>query len=157
VVPYTSDVLDPSSSNLESAPFSVPVDGRDAFVLVLQVPSASGQGPGSLIARLAFVDGLGESGLVPAGETDLSLGSVRAEASGGPKSNRLVVAETQNPLGQVDTDEDGLTDLADTDDDEDATPDASDDDRAGDGIADATQTLESMADDDDDGVPDALE
>jgi MYXO-CTERM domain-containing protein len=157
VVPYTSDVLDPASANLESAQFSVPVDGGDAFVLVLQIPSSSGQGPGELIARLSFPDGTGEGSLVPAGTTDLALGAVRGENGGGARGNRLVVADTANPLGQVDTDDDALSDLADSDDDDDGNPDASDEDRADDGILDVTQVLDAMTDDDDDGVPDALQ
>ena len=152
---FGSSVFDASRSS--SAAFVAPVDGARSFVLVLQVPSASGRGPGSLLGLLTFLNGAGEGTLIPPSEHDIDLGAVTViPGEPRPAGNRLKAGDANNPLAQIDTDDDGTVDLADTDDDEDGTPDATDTDTGDDGVEDAAQTLDALPDEDGDGVPDLL-
>lgn len=152
---YGSAVFD--ASRAASAAFVAPVDGARSFVLILQVPSASGRGPGSFLGLLNFPTGAGEGSLIPPGEDDIDLGAVTViPGAERPAGNRLKVGDANNPLGQIDSDDDGATDLADSDDDEDGTPDASDTDNGDDGVADLDQLLSALPDEDGDGIPDLL-
>jgi hypothetical protein len=155
---FTSDVLDPAVNRKETA-FTIAVDARRSFNIVLQLPRAGGQGPGSYLGGLYFETGYGgETSLIPSGVTDLALGIVGAieNVAGTVADNRLVVDSDKNPLALVDSDGDGVVDLLDTDDDSDEVLDPDDDDVAGDDVPDALQTLVGL-DADGDGVPDLLE
>ncbi|MBI1947962.1 MAG: hypothetical protein HYS27_19890 [Deltaproteobacteria bacterium] len=152
---FGSSVFD--ASRADAAAFVAPVDGARSFVLVLQVPSASGRGPGSFLGLLSFLTGGAEGSLIPPSEDDIDLGPVTViSGDDRPAGNRLKVGDANNPLAQIDTDDDGTMDLADPDDDEDGTPDASDTDTGDDGVDDAAQTLAALPDEDGDGVPDLL-
>lgn len=152
---FGSAVFD--ASRASSAAFVAPVDGARSFVLLLQVPSSSGRGPGSFLGLMTFATGAGEGSLIPPGEDDIDLGSVTVvPGADRPAGNRLKVGDANNPLSQIDSDDDGTTDLSDADDDEDGTPDASDADIGNDGVPDVDQLLSSLPDEDGDGVPDLL-
>lgn len=151
----TSEVFD--SSRLESARFSLSVNDDSSFVLVLQVPGAARGGFGALLGQLRFDDGRGgASTLLPPGGDDVELGSLRVLEPAAGSVRRMEAGEASNPLGQVDTDEDGLTDLSDDDDDGDGTLDTADDDVGGDGVPDALQLIEALPDGNRDGVPDVF-
>lgn len=153
---YGSPVFD--ASRAASAAFVAPVDGQRSFVLLLQVPSASGRGPGSFLGLLTFQNGAGDATLVPPGTDDIDLGPVTVIAgTNRPADNLLKAGDANNPLSQIDTDGDGTVDLADTDDDEDGAPDASDPDNGNDGVDDALQALSALPDEDGDGIADLLE
>jgi hypothetical protein len=153
---FPSAIFDPS--RVENAAFVAPVDGERSFVLILQVPSQSGRGPGAFLGVLEFADGRGgTTTLVPKGLDDIDLGAVSVKSGpDAPADNVLEVGDANNPLGQIDTDDDGAPDLSDDDDDGDETPDASDLDLGGDGVEDASQILRSLPDSDQDGIPDVL-
>ena len=152
---FGSAVFDASRST--SASFVAPVDGARSFVLLLQVPSASGRGPGSFLGALSFPNGLSEATLLPPGTDDIDLGPVLVvPGATRPADNTLKVGDANNPLSQIDTDADDAVDLSDTDDDEDGTPDATDPDVGGDGVEDALQALAALPDEDADGIPDLL-
>jgi len=154
---FPSDVFDPAVNRGETA-FTLTVDARRSFNLVLQVPRGGGTGPGSYLGGLYFSSGAGgDSSLVPHGVTDLALGVVEAvENAASTADNRLLVDESRNPLALVDSDGDGTVDLVDEDDDSDEIADVNDDDVAGDEVPDVLQTLVGL-DADGDGVPDLLE
>lgn len=152
---FGSAVFD--ASRAASAAFVAPVDGARSFVVILQVPSASSRGPGSFLGVLTFATGAGDATLVPPGVDDIDLGTVSVVTGDTrPGGNRLNAGEANNPLAQIDSDDDGSADLSDTDDDDDGTVDASDTDTGNDGVDDAAQTLGALADEDADGVPDVL-
>ncbi len=152
---FGSAVFD--ASRAASAAFVAPVDGARSFVVILQVPSASGRGPGSFLGVLAFESGAGEGTVVPPGEDDIDLGAVTVTTGDArPAGNRLVAGEAHNPLAQIDTDGDGSADLSDPDDDEDGAADTGDADTGNDGVDDVLQTLAALPDADADGVPDLL-
>jgi MYXO-CTERM domain-containing protein len=155
---YTSDVFDPSVNRKETS-FTVAVDARRSFNLVLQVPKSGRTGPGTYLGGLYFDSGYaGDASLVPSGVTDIDLGIVDAveNVTGTVADNRLVVESNKSPLAQVDSDGDGVVDLIDTDDDSDEILDGADDDVAGDDVPDSLQTLVGL-DADGDGVPEILE
>lgn len=152
---FPSDVFD--GSRIETSRFTTPVDGARSFVLVLQVPSASTNGPGALVGVLRFATGAGTSTLVPPGLEDIDLGTLTLELGDTPATTALVVGDASNPMAQIDTDSDGTADLTDPDDDGDDIPDLSDADAGGDGVDDDAQVLSSLPDEDGDGVPDLLE
>lgn len=152
---FGSAVFD--ASRAASAAFVAPVDGQRSFVVILQVPSASGRGPGSFLGALHFANGGADATLVPPGEDDIDLGAVTViPGATRPAGNLLKAGDANNPLSQIDTDADGTVDLSDPDDDEDGAPDASDGDTGNDGVEDVAQTLAALPDEDDDGVPDLL-
>lgn len=148
---FPSAVFD--GSRIETSRFAALVAHDRAFVAVLQVPSATTSGPGTLVAVLRFNSGNGETTLVPPGDEDIELGTLTIDVA----SKTLVVSDAHNPAAQVDTDDDGSVDVLDPDDDGDDTPDISDPDANGDGVDDATQLLTSLPDEDSDGTPDLLE
>lgn len=152
---HTSTAIDPASETRLSAFW--PVD--ESYSIVVQIPSGGGVGrPGGLVAQVRFADGVGGEGArIPAGEVDIDLGSPSYEGAGAPASALLRVDDAHNPLAQVDSDGDGLSDLADGDDDEDGTADEVDEDRDGDGALDADQALGALEDADANGVPDIFE
>lgn len=154
---FPSAVFD--GSRIETSRFTTPVDGTRSFVLVLQVPSPSTNGPGALVAVLRFAagDAGSESTLMPAGLGDVDLGTLALELGGSAATTTLRVGEAHNPLTQLDSDGDGALDLSDADDDGDGSPDAADLDVGGDGVDDAGQLLSSLPDEDGDGIPDLLE
>ena len=152
---FGSAVFD--ASRAAAAAFVAPVDGARSFVVLLQVPSASGRGPGSFLGALTFSNGAGEGTLLPPGLDDIDLGPVSVvPGTARPADNVLKVGDANNPLSQLDTDDDGTADLFDTDDDEDGTPDLADADNGDDGVDDAAQTLAALPDENGDGVPDLL-
>ncbi len=153
-----SDVFSPDES--KAVPFALSVPSAQAFHLVLQTPNTGGSGPGAWLGLLRFDDGRGQDGsLIPAGDEDLSLAALAAleNTAGEPADNELRGPASHNPLGRVDSDGDGQSDLLDDDDDDDQAPDGSDLDIAGDGIEDALQALEYLPDEDGDGIPDDFE
>ena len=155
---FPSAVFDPAGDRAQSS-FLAPVHGERSFVVVLQVPSASTRGPGAFLGVLRFEDGLGgETTLIPPGLDDIQLGTLTVtRGTRVPGDNLLVAGSANNPLAQVDTDDDGTVDALDSDDDDDGTDDGSDSDRGGDGVEDALQILAALPDTDTDGVPDLLE
>lgn len=152
---FGSAVFD--ASRTAAAAFVAPIDGARSFVLILQVPSPSGRGPGSFLGLLTFLDGGAERTVIPPSEHDLDLAAVTViPGDHRPAGNRLKAGDANNPLAQIDTDDDGTVDLSDTDDDEDGTPDTADTDTGDDGVDDAQQSLAALPDEDGDGVPDLL-
>lgn len=88
--------------------------------------------------------------------TVAQLSTCDCDADGEEDDDALEAGE--NPLGQIDTDDDGATDDADSDDDGDGTSDDADSDDDGDGTSDDDQDLDEDSDgsldpidDDDDG------
>lgn len=156
---FPSDVFD--GSRIETSRFAALVDISRSFVTVLQVPSATTNAPGALVAVLRFNSGSGDTTLLPPGEDDVELGTLTVDVGAAPATTSLVVSDAHNPAAQVDTDEDGSVDVNDPDDDGDDTPDVSDPDAGGDLVDDALQVLSSLPDedgtDDGDGTPDLLE
>ncbi len=156
---FPSDVFD--GARIETSRFAALVEQARSFVTVLQVPSATTNGPGTLVAVLRFNSGNGETTLVPPGEEDIELGTLTIEVASSAATTTLVVSDAHNPAAQIDTDDDSSVDVLDPDDDGDDTPDISDPDAGGDGVDDAVQVLTSLPDedgrDDGDGTPDLLE
>lgn len=155
----TSDLFDPGVRREESD-WVLPVEVGSSFNLVLQVPSSSGRGLGEYLAVLSFDNGRGGSTtLVPWGLTDIDLAEVTALDPDPTRvqDNRLEVGLAQNPLGQVDTDGDGSSDLFDDDDDGDGITDDTDPDAANDDVDDVYQVLSGMDDANADGIPDLFE
>lgn len=153
ITAFPSAVFDPSTQRAESA-FVATVPGDLDVVLVLQVPSGSQRGPGAFLGAVV-ADG---ERLVPRGEDDLDLGVLTVQRGVRvPADTTLVGGAGASPAAQTDSDGDGLTNDRDDDDDGDDIADSADDDVAGDGVADALQRLDVLTDDDDNGVPDALE
>lgn len=155
---HASDVFSPDAG--KAVPFALSLPTGKAFHLVLQTPTAGGAGPGRWLGVLRFDDGQGRSvTLIPAGDEDLTLAALDAleNAAGQVADNELRGPASHNPLGQVDSDGDGQSDLLDADDDDDQAPDLTDSDVAGDGIDDALQSLEYLPDADGNGVPDDFE
>jgi hypothetical protein len=153
IIPFVSDVFDPAVVRAEAA-FVVPVPAALDHVLVLQVPTAGGQGAGAFLGQLRFEDAT----LVPRGDEDLNLGAVQVVAGvAAPADTSLVPGPGGSPLQQTDSDNDGVANANDDDDDDDGTGDGSDADVAGDGVDDAGQVLAALPDDDGDQVPDALQ
>lgn len=154
---FRSDAFSPDEG--KAVPFALSLPTALAFHLVLETPKGSPSGPGSWLGVLRFDDGRGaETSFVPAGDGDLTLAALVAVENDPARAsdNELRGPASHNPLGRVDSDGDGLSDLLDDDDDDDEIPDEADTDVAGDGIEDALQALEFLADEDDDGVPDAF-
>lgn len=152
---FTSNVFNPASRN-ESSVFAVEIPTAAAVNLVLQVPSASLNGPGDYLGVLRFDDGQQLTTLLPAGGGNIQLGSVRAD-EGNPNTasdNVLSIDVSGNPLGQMDSNQDGTSDLLDDDDDGDGTADTVDADVAGDGVDDVAQILQALPDIDVNGIPD---
>lgn len=155
---FPSDVFSPDEG--KAVPFALSLPTGRAFHLVLETPKGSPSGPGSWLGALRFDDGRGtETSFVPAGDDDLTLAALVAVENDATSAadNELRGPASHNPLGRVDSDGDGQSDLVDDDDDEDQVPDASDTDVAGDGIEDALQRLEYLADEDGDSIPDAFQ
>lgn len=152
---FPSDVFD--ASRLETARFAALVEQARSFVVVLQVPSATANGPGSLVGVLRFSSGNGDTTLVPPGEDDIELGTLTMDLGSGAAQTTLVVSDAHNPAAQADTDDDGSVDVLDPDDDGDDIPDVSDPDVGGDGVDDAVQVLSALPDQDSDGTPDLLD
>lgn len=156
----------------EGGSFRIALPTDHAFVLLFQVPKTSAPEPGTLVARIRFPknaggelgDILGAKAQNAPDLADLDLGTVeisRTQLSGGngPADNIVLLGEKQskNPLAVQDSDGDGVPDKDDPDDDDDLIPDEGDDDANGDGVPDRLQSLDSLADEDGDRVPDALE
>ncbi len=156
----------------EGGSFRIALPSDHAFVLFFQVPKTSAPEPGTLVARFRFPknaggdlgDVLGAKAQNAPDLADLDLGTVeisRPQLSGGngPADNIVLLGEKQskNPLSVQDSDGDGVPDKDDPDDDDDLIPDDGDDDANGDGVPDRLQSLDSLADEDGDRVPDALE
>jgi hypothetical protein len=156
---FPSDVFD--GSRVETSRFAALVAQDRSFVTVLQVPSATTNGPGTLVAVLRFNSGNGETTLVPPGDEDIELGTLTIEIGSSPATTTLVVSDAHNPAAQIDSDDDSTVDVLDADDDGDDVADVSDPDVGGDGVDDAAQVLTSLPDedgrDDGDGTPDLLE
>ena len=122
-------------------------------MLVLQVPSSSARGVGSFLGQLRFEG----TTLVPRGEDDIDVGTLTVEKGARvPADTTLSCSANDSPLLQVDSDGDGSVNDVDSDDDDDGSADAADADVAGDGVDDAKQLLETLPDDNGDGVADAL-
>jgi hypothetical protein len=157
-VVHPSDVLEPDG--VRGADFVIVAPQDRALHLLLQVPAASAGVPGSFLGVLRFNDTmLGSTSLIPAGVEDLELDAVQAleNEPGDVADNELKVQSAFHPLGQMDSDQDGIADLLDEDDDDDQIADSADADVAGDGVDDALQQLSALPDEDADGVPDAFE
>jgi glycosidase len=159
VIPFVSEILDPSVERRESS-FVVAVDRRFDFVLVLQVPSAGGCCVGSFLGQLVFDD----ETLWPRGgsegdkDDDVDLGPVSVMRGVKPPSDTALVAgQGREPSTQTDSDDDGVQNALDDDDDDDGVSDATDNDVAGDGVDDARQVLSALPDVDADGVADVLQ
>lgn len=152
---FPSPVFD--GSRRANARFTAQVPQDRSVVLILQVPGGTAGGPGSLVATLRFSDGRGIASLVPPGTGDVALGALGVEPGARAADAVLVVGDAANPLGQLDTDADGIADLSDDDDDADGTSDGADLDVAGDGVDDAKQVLPALPDGDGDGTPDLFE
>jgi hypothetical protein len=153
IAPFVSEVFDPATARSEAA-FVVVVDGALDSVIVLQVPSSGGRGTGGFLGQLVFS---GDT-LVPRGEDDIDLGAVVVVAGARvPADTTLVPAAGGSPIAQTDSDGDGSTNDVDDDDDDDGIDDDGDSDVAGDGVEDVLQVLSALADDDNDGVADALQ
>jgi hypothetical protein len=152
---HGSDPLTPDAGR--AVPFVLSLPNTAAFHVVLQAPRSAANAPGEWLGLLEFDDGAGQfTSLVPASADDIDLGELVAV-----ENVPTVVADNQlqgppnaNPLGQVDADGDGTSDLSDSDDDDDGVADAADSDVAGDGIDDALQALDRLPDDNADGIPD---
>lgn len=153
ITAFTSAVFDPSVQRAEAS-FVATVPGDLDFVLILQVPSSSQRGPGSLLARYRYD---GDETLLARAEDDLNLGTLTVERGARvPGDTALLGGAGSSPSAQTDSDGDGVTNDRDDDDDGDGILDAADDDVAGDGVPDALQRLVALPDEDGDGVPDAL-
>ena len=150
---FPSAVFDPSEQRAEASFVATVGGGVDSF-LVLQVPSATQRGIGTLIGRYTF----GGDNLVPRGEDDLDLGAITVSRGARvPADTRLESGAAPAPDAQTDTDVDGLNNDVDDDDDADGIADASDADVAGDGVDDSLQRYEVLADADSDGIADVLQ
>jgi hypothetical protein len=163
VATYNSAILDPEkggAADSSAASFSIAVPDDVSFSVLLQVPRGSGRGPGGYVALLRFRDASGgEHELIPPGARAVDLGRLEAFAYD-PNTvldNALQVQDKNNPLAQIDSNDDGVSDWEDSDDDGDGIPDDSDPDVAGDGLDDASQVLGALADEDSTGVPDLFE
>lgn len=153
VTAFPSDVFDPSVQRSEAS-FVATVSGGVDVVLVLQVPSASQIGAGSLLGVFVTADG---DSLVPRGEDDLNLGLVSVTPGQRKPADTTLSSAAATPAEQTDTDGDGVSNATDDDDDDDGIADANDTDVAGDGIDDGLQLLTALADANADGVADVLQ
>ena len=137
-----------------SYPFSIVVPCRLAVHLLLQVPRGSGiAAPGRLVARMRFAadEGGTPSSLVPEQRGDLCAGTAATHDLGEvflPASGDITLgsAGSRNPLALIDSDGDGIPDLADSDDDDDGLADLVDEDANGDGLPERIQQLSSLPD-----------
>jgi hypothetical protein len=147
---FPSDVFD--GSRIETSRFAALVAQDRSFVTVLQVPSPTTNGPGTLVAVLRFNSGNGETTLLPPGDEDIELGTLTVDVGTNAATTTLVVSDAHNPAAQIDTDDDGSVAVV---------VGIEDVDAGGDGIDDAAQVLSSLPDedgrDDGDGTPDLLE
>lgn len=152
---YASDPFTPDAGS--AVPFALSLPNTAAFHLVLQAPRSAASAPGEWLGLLDFEDGAGQTtSLIPASADDLDLGALVAVENVPTvvADNRLQAPLSGNPLGQIDADGDGISDLTDSDDDDDGIADSADSDAAGDGVEDVLQALDRLRDDDADGVPD---
>lgn len=155
---------------------ALPVDR--AFTLFFQVPTDGPNGVGRLIAPVRFAKDAsgaltdvlsGRTGASAAPLSDIDLGVVDITVASAPGSDKVcdetttcvrtyqVIAgdgDSKNPLAVNDTDGDGTPDLDDNNDDNDVTPDDGDEDANGDDIRDDAQTIDALADEDANGLPD---
>lgn len=115
-------------------------DGHGGYTSILPVTQA----PGSATSKQPQDEGGG-------GDAEADDGIDVGEVSDADSDGQY--EPSSDPLDQVDSDDDGRVDSADSDDDNDGTEDAADSDSDNDGVEDADE----QADSDDDGVPDALE
>jgi hypothetical protein len=104
---------------------------KDA-VLFFQTTPAAGAGDrfGVFLASLSFAtDATGESqsARIPAGEETIDLGLVRIDALNEATNQDNLALPEENPLAQVDSDNDGTDNAADIDDDNDGLIDLEDD------------------------------
>lgn len=173
---YTGVPFNPAGEGIAPSTFRIAVPTDRAVVLFFQVPTDSTRGAGQLAARVRFAEGAsGDLTDILSGRTrnapslrDIDLGLVKITRppssepgeDGARIGDNVVVlgdGESINPLSINDIDGDGVPDLEDADDDDDLTPDEGDLDANGDHIPDQEQSLDALADEDDDRVPDLLE
>jgi hypothetical protein len=140
--------FNPSQTNAvggEKVQFQLLLPSDKSAVLFFQTTPASGSGNrfGRYLASLSFAtDATGDtqSAILPAGEAIVDLGLVRIEANNIATNQDNIALPEENPLAQVDSDNDGTPDLNDNDDDGDGIPDVED-------LFDANLLNEGVSDD----------
>lgn len=174
----TGTPFSPSGNGDQPVTFRLAIASDRAYALFFQVPVEGAGGVGRLLAPVRFpkdasgalTDVLsGRTGPSQAPMANIDLGVIDITVASEPASDSVcdetescvrtyqVIAgegESKNPLATNDTDGDGTPDLDDNNDDNDVTPDDGDEDANGDGIPDLAQTIDALADDDADGIPD---
>lgn len=153
-------------------PFVLRVPKTASIVLFLQTPIADARQPGTLLAAVRFASA--EDGpltdLISGVRTathaasDLDLGTLRivpraggVDGLGGLWAIRAGEDGSINPLESNDADSDGEPDYLDDDDDNDFQSDPIDADANGDGLRDIDQSLDGLADEDLDQIPDRFQ
>jgi hypothetical protein len=129
----------------ERVRFQLLLPADKAAVLFFQTTPAAGAGDrfGLFLASLSFAKdatGVVRSARIPAGDESIELGLVRIDAIDQTTNRDNLALPEDNPLTQVDTDNDGTNNAADPDDDNDGLPDledAFDDNIINDGLSDA--------------------
>jgi glycosidase len=168
----------PSGNGDQPVTFRLALTTDRTYALFFQIPAEGTGGIGHLLAPLRFSkDSSGELTDVLSGRTgpslspmpSIDLGVIDITVASEPGSDKVcdetescvrtyqvVVGEgeSKNPLATNDTDGDGTPDLDDNNDDNDVTPDEGDEDANGDGTPDVAQTIDALADDDANGIPD---
>ena len=117
-----------------------------AAVMFFQTTPAAGAGDrfGVFLASLSFATdatGAALSARIPAGDESVDLGLVQIDAIDETTNQDNLARPEENPLSQVDSDNDGTDNAADPDDDNDGLPDLEDefdDNINNDGLSDAT-------------------
>jgi hypothetical protein len=129
----------------ERVRFQLLMPSDQAAVLFFQTTPAAGAGDrfGLFLAALSFAtdaSGAKLSARIPAGDESLDLGLVRIDALDETTTQDNLASPEDNPLSQVDSDNDGTDNAADLDDDNDGLSDledAFDDNLNNEGISDA--------------------
>lgn len=132
--------------------------GSDEPVVLVVIKESGGRVPVHFAPREGAA---AERSVIPSFLGDVDLGLVEPCACG---PSAMAFQPARNPLEQIDTDLDGLSDFADEDDDDDALLDDADEDLDGNGVADASEDVDdngdcipNACDRDGDGVLDAAQ
>jgi len=166
-VPGTS--FSPSANGGLPVRFRIALPTNTSYVLFFQTPIEGTGGVGHLVAPMRYDAGArgltdvlsGRTGdsMVPLGDIDLGVVEIQVASSGSPPTYQVILGEdsSMNPLSSSDADGDGTPDLDDGDDDNDLIPDDADEDANGDQIPDLFQSLDALADFDENGIPDRFQ